>query len=283
MSEDSPNYVDSLCAKMAMPVIDDINTVPVIVLPEGFRAYAMPDLLELNEPTETRRDVVANDLRGFVDYINKYKWDRTSIYADAFKSPKLIALLDDHTATAASHVDHKVVFNCPHTYEWSEWTRLDKKPVNQIEFAQFIENNIKDIISPTGSELLESVLNFNDTGRAEFKSAVRLSDGRVQFKFHQNDENGEVKFPEELGLALPVFEGFVNEDSAVIAYPITAKLRYRVRDEQLSIWYELQRPDIVMRKAYEDVIERVKAETEIHVIRAMPGANKPLSIKSPSA
>ena len=85
--------------------------------------------------------------------------------------------------------------------------------MDQIQFAEFLENNIKNVApvsdnnsGPSGTELLEMVLAFQETRKVEFKSVKRLSDGTTQFQYNDDKTGGgNTKIPEKISLAISPF------------------------------------------------------------------------------
>lgn len=77
--------------------------------------------------------------------------------------------------------------------------------MNQIDFAEFLENNIQNVApvgdnysGPSGTELLEMVLAFRETRKVEFKSVKRLQDGTCQFQYSDDKSgSGNTKIPEK--------------------------------------------------------------------------------------
>lgn len=260
MSETSMNTSD-LFQALGSPSMHDISGVPAVALPPGYKLELHEALLP--EPRRIRQFIVAHEVGGFISYVNRFKSAKAAIYCAGRSSPKLAAVLDDDQPGEPSHRTHTCAFPCPLTLEWSTWIAADKKPMAQVEFAEFLERNLREIAEPNGADMLTAVLSFQDTGRAEFRSAVRLNDGRVQFQFIEKEDAGEIKFPSTLKVALPVFEG--NPDR----YAISARLRYRIKEGQLTIWYEMDRPDLVLRAAYEDLLTLVETQTGIGIHRAI--------------
>lgn len=268
--------IDSLREVLQQASLESINNVPVVIAPPGFIIKPLPELMETLAPLRITRAVVAGDIRGFIDYVKLYRISDTHLYASTAENPKLLARIDDHQAPPIGGVGagnpskctHSCLFGCPTTVELKRWSTFDRKPMSQIEFAEHIEDNLKDIIDPAGAELLSAALSLQDHGEAKFASAVRLSDGRVQFSYEEKNQTGQIKFPERMTLALPIFEGFGSK------YPIEAKLRYRIKrtddNAGLSLWYEMNRPDLALRQAYEDLVEFVsKALDNTTIIRAL--------------
>lgn len=258
--------IEALAGQLQKPFETAIEDVPVLALPPGWTQQTHEELLFA--PRRVKAKITANDVRGFIDYVNRHKMRETTVYAAAKESPTLLARIDDHETVDgvahASHSTHSCTFPCPLTHEWKQWIAKNDKPMAQVEFAEFIENNLLDIVEPDGASLLTACLSFQDTGSAEFKSAVRLEDGRVQFQYVEKDQTGELKFPSRLTLALPVFEGLD------VRFQLHAKLRYRVdRDAGLHLRYVIERPDLALKDAYARLIEVVAESTSLPVIRAI--------------
>jgi uncharacterized protein YfdQ (DUF2303 family) len=253
----------------------DVNGVTHIIAPQGVSVTPAEIERHLPAPKAIRRSVQAHDMRGLVDYVNKFKGDATQLYAGPLAAPYLLARIDDHLRDAPSHIHHTATYSCPRTAEWETWTQQDKKSVEQRDFADFLERNLRDIDQPSGAEMLQMVSNFRDASTANFESAVNRTNGRVQFQYVQKDQAaGQVSLPEKFRVAIPVFEGMTETDEATgkqvaIRYPVTARLRWRIREQTLHLWYELDRADVVFRIAFDDLVERVEKQTGIHVFRAI--------------
>lgn len=257
---------EALPGLLKEPAVFNIEGVPVLALPPDWNHHECSHLLA--QPRRISAKVTAHDVRGFVDYINKHKLAETAIYAGSPTQPTLLARIDDNAtqggATQPSHVTHTCTFPCPLTHEWRQWINWNDKAMGQVSFAEFIENNLLDIVEPDAAGLLTACLSFQDTGSAEFKSVVRLTDGRMQFQYVEKDTTGELKFPERLTLALPVFEGLD------VRFQLNAKLRYRVdRDSGLHLRYVIERPDLALKEAYNRLMEVVTERTGLPVIRAV--------------
>lgn len=255
--------LEALRAALVRTELSNVDGTPVAILPDG----EVRDLRHLlSRPDSIQRCIHAHRIEGFVSYVNQFKHPSTKIYSMAAEDARVEARIDDHCAPEegddCSWVRHKAVFGCPTTPEWKAWQSMDRQRCNQVEFAEFLENNLGDITEPVAADLMTAVLEFQDSSRVEFKSHARLADGRVQFTYAEKDEGGEIKFPDRLEIGVPVFEGMG------FRYKVSARIRYRMREGNLSIWYELHKPDHVLRKAYEDVLEHVERETTIYVHRA---------------
>lgn len=241
----------------------EVAGVPHVVLPPNVKLESLAGLLERDAPARIRRKVVAHDVRGLIDYVNAYKGAPTKLYCGPATKPGILARIDDHAIGAPSHLEHACEYPCPFTVEWLTWTGQNRKRLAQVEFAEFIEANAKDIQQPSAADLFQLVTNFSDAREADFASAVRLSDGQVQLSYVEKDKPGKVVLPERIQLALPVFEG------ATHAYLLDARLRYRLDRTDLALWYELDRPDVVQRQAYDQLLAAVTEATAVPLYRAL--------------
>ena len=245
---------------LALPIFE----AQAIALPPGWtKEVIKQDVRELPAPKRTNRVVKAHELDGFISYVNRFKNEATALYCESYRQPALTARLDDHQPSKPSHVEHLAHFACPTTEEWNRWAGGDRKQTSQVEFAEFIEDNIRDVVAPTGIEFLTAITNFTDTRTVEFKSAQRLSDGTVQFSYNEKETAEQIRLPVEFQIAVPVFEGLTTN------YKFKARLKYRLKDAKLTLWYELDRPDLVKREAYSDLIKIVEEQTSHHVHRAI--------------
>lgn len=239
----------------------DIHGIPHVTIPEGIELKNMESLLP--EPLRIKRATVAHDIRGLIAYVQTFKNDRTAIYCSSVVKPSIEAKLDDHRPDKPSHITHSVNYPCPFTHEWATWVTANKQKMGQVGFGEFIESNLNDIVEPAGSDLLAAVLDFKDSTSRTFRSATRLKDGLVQYQFIEKGETdaGQIVFPDQIKLGVPVFEGQAQK------YAIRARLRSRITEGALSLWYELDRPDRVMRDAYDALIAQVEKETGLSVCR----------------
>lgn len=250
-----------LATPEVFPMPDDIEA---LALPPGWTAQRFaPDEDQRPTPRRTARVIEAHEVGGLISYVKRFKDASTALYCKADKTPQVLAILDDHQPGQPMHAKHRALFGCPHTEEWTRWTAMDRKPKAQQEFAEFIEDNLRDIVEPTGAEFLTHVTNLVDTRSTEFKSATRLSDGMVQFQFVETDGGQSVKFPTRIAIAVPVFMGLPTR------YRMDLRIKYRAGKDGLAMWYEIDRPDLTKTAAYAELLKLVEEQTGLQVHRAI--------------
>ena len=178
-----------------------------------------------------------------------------AIYVDRDpEDPKVVAILNGHGETGPGWGDFRVEIAFRQTPQWAKWKANDGQMMAQVNFAEFIEDNLDDIADPAGAEMLEIAQYLQATRSVNFKSGMRLSSGQVQF---QNVEDiqaqvgaGQVAIPEmfTLGIA-PLF--------GVPSYRVPARFRYRIQDGKLKLGYKLQRLETMMETIMEEVEQQL--------------------------
>jgi uncharacterized protein YfdQ (DUF2303 family) len=152
-----------------------------------------------------------------------------------------------------------------YTPQWLKWKAIDGKLMQQVPFAEFIEENMEDVAEPTGAILLELATYLSAVRTVNFRSGVRLSSGLVNFQHEEADEvkAGELAIPEDfvLGIA-PVF--------GLPGYRVPCRFRYRLQDRKLYLGIKLQRVETLMSKIVEDVIEKIERGANISVLDGLP-------------
>jgi uncharacterized protein YfdQ (DUF2303 family) len=267
------NEVDSALNAAQQPVHSNVGLNPLILLPKTGGYELVDGEKYLQAPTRKRGRIVLDDAESFCRYLNKHgDGDRTVIYCEANYAAgtfQMTGILNDHGKTDPAWRDHVCAFVPKQTEEWKRWFSNNGKQLTQIEFAEFIEENMRDIssmqvsedaddVTPSGSQMLEMALNLEAVHDVRFKSAVRLTDGGVGLTFVNQADEGtakQMKLFERFSLGIAPF---FNGD----AYRMDARLRYRVNTQEgtLKFWYELVRPDKVLQDAAQHEVLRIEED-----------------------
>ncbi|WP_315709998.1 YfdQ family protein [Brenneria uluponensis] len=231
--------------------------IPVAVIPDGHDVTSLEQFQ--HQPTRIRQRVNLISVSSLIAYVKKYEDPRTAIFADNTKT-KIIAVLDYHeNAELPNWGNHQAIYDCPFSKEWQEWASKDGSAMRQVEFGEFIEKRIGDIAAisetyagPSGVELLEMVLAFSETRKSEFKSVKRLNDGTFQMSYSdEKSGSGNTKLPEKISLAIAPFH---NGNP----YQVDARFRYRIKEGQLFLWYELIDPEKIVEHAFSEIVTELQ-------------------------
>jgi uncharacterized protein YfdQ (DUF2303 family) len=243
---------------------------PFVIVPEGFRREVVEEVFA--NPARATGTVKLRDAASFIEYFNRQKRSESLIYA-SLDPARILGVIDDHRSyvQAANGSDganwraYRVEFPVPASREWKTWTGKDRQPMSQLELAELIEDNLPDIVSPDGSTMLSVALNFEASKEGNFVSAARLQDGSTNFVWKEdvNATGNKIAMPSQITLSIPVFENGAP-------YSIDARIKYRIKDGVLKIWYELIRPHKVLEVAFRAIWAQIEEQTSTKILLGTP-------------
>lgn len=239
--------------------IKPVDANEALIAVRADHAVEIRDLEQfLDAPKRKRGQYRPATVDALVAYVKEHEdANHTTVWVHP-EQPRVLAILDDHSAGSAAWRDHTALLELGFTDEWRRWADLDNKLVDQQTFAEHIEESQLDIVEPDAATVLEIAESFQASVSGSFKQAQRLANGQVHFEWVEDvnasaGDRGEIEIPKQIELVLSPFLG-----EKPVA--LTALLRYRVRDGQLRIGYKLVRPADVIRFALEAVRERLAGE-----------------------
>lgn len=243
----------------AATAIQEINGTTHLVVPEGYKHIDLTAALEKagDEPLRKSGTVHLSDLASFNVYVaDQGKTDDTYIYADP-DNRTLTAVLNEHTKTLsnAGWRDHRAVFKAELSREFTTWMQFNKKPMEQEDFAIFLEDNIADVVEPSGEALLQIALTLQAKTEVNFSSHKRLDNGQIQFAYSETVDaragTGMIEIPREFTIGLRLFK---NGDG----YKVRARLKYRLGGGKLKFWYELDRAENAIEDAFQAYVDHAR-------------------------
>lgn len=231
------------------------------------------DLTPFRPKFPDRKRVVVNlySVESFIAYVNEHKSEHTRIFASLSKAPyTMVAAIDYHETAPAGKpefITHLAVLTLRTTDEWDRWAGNDKKQFNQIEFAEFVEENSLDIVEPSSATIMEMALSLQSSNEVRWKSAARLDNGAIHLEYHDDakamgGKDGSMNIPELFKLNLAVFRGLEEKI-------IEARFRYRLRTGSIALFYQLVRPQKLIDAMVLDAMLKVKSETNLPVFDGM--------------
>lgn len=213
-------------------------------------------------PRHTAAHRTVTDAASFVKYVNRHKTAGTEVYAHTASSA-VVAVIDSHEGTDADAgwQKHKLTLALEHTPAWLAWAERDLAKdkhawFDQQSFAEFIEDRALDVLSPDHGTLIDIATTFEAKQKADFGSAVRLQDGSVKFEYQETvaakaGQKGELQIPKQFEIAVrPYFGGPI--------YKLVAQFRYRISGNGLLLGYALERPEVILEKAFEDIVTEIR-------------------------
>lgn len=269
-SIETENIAQTIAKEFKAPsqIINKDETAIVYALPPGWTTEDYDFEYLLKTPRRKKAEITLSDTESFIEYVATHGGEENcNIYCKAdFESGGIafLAVLNDHSSNLNGQMwrDHTALYTPEKSVEWKRWAANDKKQMNQLEFATFIEDNLDDIAPvdgmPSRADLLEMILKFEANQDSRLKQHVRLQSGGIELNFVNNDDEQTIqrmKMFEKISIGIPVFDNDKNN------YRIDARLRYRTREGKLTFWYELIRADKVFKAAAENMINEIKTGT----------------------
>jgi hypothetical protein len=233
----------------------------LILAPDGYMPHKYPPL----EPKLSRISEIVTfyDLDSFQEYVQTYKSDATRIFSMPGHINSGIAwveaVFDYHSPPAAAdYAVHRARYMPPYSVEWTRWT---KAPVmEQVAFAEFIEENRRDIQSPDAANLLDIINKFKATSKQSYDSLVNQADGSILVHYSDKVEarEGGVVVPAMLELGIPVF--FRETRARVPVF-----MRYKLNNGKVMFTIKVDRADYIEQASFDDIIKTVKEATQLPV------------------
>ncbi|SAI59050.1 Uncharacterized conserved protein [Bordetella ansorpii] len=274
-----PNIAESVeaIARKPFPILE-MGKHNLIAVPSGYTLETDEKLLPLQQtPSRKRGKVVTQTLESFCEYVNFHKTPQTVIYAvvsrdNAAQPLVLTAVFNDHlqgvdmSGDFAGWQDFSAVLAPRPSHEWLLWSKNNSQALGQAAFAEFIDDNLKDIADveghPTGAMMLQMAINMEITQDKKIRASTRVQSGGVSIEYVENDNA-------ETAARMEAFDRFTLGIPAFwrgLAYQLDARLRYRVREGKLTIWYDLVRPDLVIDAAVDAMAEQATKETGVPLV-----------------
>lgn len=221
-----------------------------LVVPDGYKHIDITDAVEKAKdlPSRKRGTVQLRDINSFIQYAQDQQMAATGyIFADPEARTLTAVFNDNHDFDYPGWRDFRAVYTAELSRELSTWIASNKKPMEQEDFAVFLEDNIADVVEPSGEVLLAIALTLQAKTEVNFSSSRRLDNGQVQLAYTENIDAragaGSIEIPREFHIGLRLFK---NGDG----YKVRARLKYRLGAGKVKFWYELDRPENAIEDAF---------------------------------
>lgn len=248
-------------AALAEPETIDGNKY--IVIPHEYDVKSLEEFQEA--PSRIKKRIIFSDADSFVKYFNKFKNEDSVIFCQ-HEQATFTGVIDANAKDKPAHEEHKVTYQPIFSRQYNAWDESDGKGMSQESFTSFIEKNLLDIIEPDSADLLEISRGLQAKKSINFVSGIRLADGSHQIAYEEEvkgtSAKGNIKIPEEFTVGFPIFK---NGEG----YKLKAKLRYRIKEAQLVIWYELQSKEQALEDAIKSVTESIAEKTNSEIFNTL--------------
>ncbi len=245
-------------AAEAKPQLLEGSEHPFIIAPPKRNAVSLEEFLP--NPLRINQKIDFYDTKSFITYFNEYSSDNSVIFGDTVNHG-IMCVFDYHNIDQAKWCKHKGYYSCPVTEEWKIWNQNDGRKMKQADFADFIENNLPDFYKPNAAKILEMVTNISSKTTVSFKQKYSTHNGLTTLNYSevQGDGAGTMELPDTFIIRIPVF---LNTEPV----EINVRLRVRIREGVLTLWYDLLQPHKILEEAFKQILEEVEEGTDKNIL-----------------
>ncbi|RKG31466.1 DUF2303 family protein [Acinetobacter tianfuensis] len=236
--------------------------LPFVVVPGEGKVHTFPETLD--RPLQLQQTVSLHTAKDFIGYVNRFA-DKNSVIFVNVLGGKIQAVLDYHEASPVEeygsnakqrHCLHKAIFNVEQTPEFKKIRDKSGESMSQSDFALFLEDVMPYINQPAAAELYEIVSTLSAKTSVDFKSGIRTDNGQVSITYNENiDANagreGKLNIPEQIVFGIQVHRGGSH-------YALPARFRYRIKDGNLRMYYDLDQLEKAIEKSMEDTVTYIR-------------------------
>jgi len=240
-------------------------------------------------PARKRGKAKALTLASFIDLTNRHKTVNSAVFAATdWRAPGFTAVIDYHakvTGGAADNLAHRIEYAFPASEEWTAWVKMNGEPMEQGDFAAFLEDRIADLSAPTDAEkiwlerdfgtkvatpaqLIQLSRGLQVNVSSAVKNVVNLASGEASIAFDEQHTDGDgqpLKVPGIFMLSIAPF--FMGEK---ISLPV--RLRYRKKGTGLVWFFQMYRPDQFVTERVRDDLDTVATQTGLPTFEGSPEA-----------
>lgn len=275
--------------KLSSPIVGVPTEIPVYLNRKDSRLENVADLFERYREHPRRKSGIANvsTLESLINIIDRHKTDNSAIFANTnWEKPSITAIFDYHenkNGGLADNLKHRAHYEFPLSEEWQAWVKINGKPLDQVAFAEFIEDHIAELSAPDAAEAEDYRRMFGSKvaypnelvalsrglqvhAETRVKSNVVLQSGEGEITWdeeHRDAQGNKITVPGMFILSIAPF--FMGE-----ATRIPVRLRYRVAGGKVIWICQLYRPDIHITQQVMRDLERAAHETELPHFQGSP-------------
>lgn len=232
--------------------------VPHIIMPNNCSLENLEK--SMPHPRRIRAFPALVDLNSFTAYVEKFKTPETTIFGQRHNDGLNVTAIFDYPAPGApAWGSHRARLDTAYSEEWKRWQGHEDEEMSQTEFAEFVENEKKLFVKPTGADMLTLATEIDLRRTVTWKGTTRLANGDVACEFISETKTGgkgDIELPPMFSVAL---QPFLNGER----YEVQARLRPDITEGKLTLHYELQKTAEIIDHAIEEMMEAIVEKTGI--------------------
>jgi uncharacterized protein YfdQ (DUF2303 family) len=282
-----------LALRLGAVEIIEANGVKFASVPDGHGGRGLHSIKKfideyLAAPERKKGTAALTSLESLIAHAKRHGDVNSALFAAEGGKPSLTVVYDYNEGGPKGGPrfgQHRATYNFPFSDEWSAWMAIGGRPMSQVEFAEFLEDRIGDVMKPEdgGDSIKEFAVNLGiDLASAQHLMSLARSlkisvesnvagstnlssgEGEVVFRETHKTEGGvTVRIPGGFAIKVPVFR--LGE-----LWQIPVRLRYRVVGGKISWTVGLHRTDVVFNAAFKEGVEKAAEETSLPLFYGAP-------------
>lgn len=290
------------------------STIPMMAVPAGTNLLSIKKYLDeyAGKPDRRVGTDSLQDLESLIIWLNRHKDAGSVVFCDTVRTaPKMLSIIDYHHIVASDDGDRlpmsgdekarfrqfRALYEFPLSEHWKAWRAVDGKPMDQVDFAEFLENRVLDLCAPdistdgeTGVDTkklppqveqllarlggrcaqpqdiitLSRGLEITANSRQATRYDAQTGEGGLVFEETHSGAGGQkVMVPKVFLIAIPLF------DKSPFHYRIPVRIRYRLPGG-IKWTFSLFGADDVIDQAIRDAAEHVRDGTALPLFYGTP-------------
>ena len=285
METNTPTPENEVIARLAAQAAAghrlEVNGTPLLILPEADGRSSVRSLDALQpHPTSIRGTVTLATLKDHMDYLRNMDGGMPIVmFADRARL-RFHSILDYHESSEASWLQHRATTVLRPSDQLATWLTKAGVWQPQEQFAEFLDENLNDIVTPTPATVLDFVECLQCTRKESFRSAMNQTTGEVQFVWEKTNATDEkTSIVKDFTLGIPIW----HRGEAI---SVQARLQHRIKDGEngkaaVHFRFKLEHIDRIQDKLWEEALTNLRRElVDLVTIYegTEPEAPKPLSV-----
>lgn len=254
-------------ARLSNPVIEGDHGARFALHPEGFMLERIPSDFAL--PPYIQQAVTVDDADSLSSYANRFSSPASVLIAD-IDALSVAACLDWHNSNqgvielSPGARKHTATLKLRESEEFSRWNKIENTMLDQMVFAEFLDENATDIVDPEPASMIEIARDLEATQGVAFKSSTRLQTGERSLTYEtETHTKGDIKVPTQFTLQIPLFAGEEPID-------IEASFRFRPRPDGLKLGFVWRRVEYRRLAEFRQIAFRVSEATGLPLMFGRP-------------
>lgn len=231
------------------PELFDLNGVKAAFMPERLTLKTFEETRE--RPARIEKHIIVQDIPSFAGYYTRFADSEKALITATESRQEIKLTIDAHEKDKPDFEKHSCTLKLNSSLEFSKWASRSGQFQTQKTFAEFLEDNLDDIVTPDPGAILEVATNLSNVKTTQFRSGLDLQNGNVQLQFVETDTQ-QIDIPKTFVICVPVYEHGPK-------YNVMVRFRWKVdNDNKLSLSYEIAKEDRIVKKAFADIVADVE-------------------------